>query len=61
MKIEVATYGMKVIPETAQDEIYLDSYLGLKTIGDSCECTMVADSLNWLHGGRSVEIKPIEG
>ena len=61
MKLKITTYGMNVIPEMAQDEIYIESYLRLQSIGDICKCTLVEDSLNWLHGGRSIEIHPIEG
>lgn len=61
MKLKITTYGMKVIPETAQDEVYIESYLRLQSIGDTCKCTLVEDSQNRYNGGIAVELRPIEG
>jgi hypothetical protein len=60
MKLEVNTCGMKIIPETAQDEIYIEGCLGLKAIDDQCKCVFVLDPHNPFHGGRSIEIRPTE-
>lgn len=34
MKLEITTYGMKIIPESAIDVVYLSNFLGLKKKGD---------------------------
>jgi hypothetical protein len=34
MKLELRSYGLEIIPETVQDEVYLETVLKLKTEKD---------------------------
>lgn len=60
MKLRITTYGLDIIPETAQDEIYIESCLKLGAIGDICRCTLGTDNQNRYNGGIAVELRPIE-
>lgn len=34
MKLEVTRYGLKIVPENAQDEAYIEEVLGLRNLSD---------------------------
>lgn len=34
MKLEVTRYGLKIIPENAQDEAFIEEVLGLRNLSD---------------------------
>ena len=59
MKLEVTTYALKILPETAQDQIYIKHLLGLQHIDDRCECTLKLGGSS-TDGGRIIEIAPNE-
>ena len=56
MKLEITTYAMKILPETAQDQIYIKYLLGLQNIDDQCECTLKLGGLP-ANGGRVIEMR----
>jgi hypothetical protein len=57
MKIKVDTFKMQILPENAQDEIYIKLLLELRDIGDSCKCTLEMNNQNAM---RYIEIRPAE-
>ena len=59
MKVEYRKLSIVIIPENDQDEVYLESVLGLKKKGDVATATRVAViglDLAWAY----VEIKPVQ-
>ncbi len=38
MRMNVTELGIKIIPENAQDTIYIEKFLGLKHDGDTTNC-----------------------
>ena len=38
MRMNVTTDGIEIIPETAQDTIYIEKFLGLKNDRDKIDC-----------------------
>lgn len=56
MKLNVTETGMQIVPETPQDIIYIQEFLGLKDENDYAECTRKnASSLSCI---AYLEIKP---
>ena len=55
MKLEATTHALEILPETAQDQIYIECLLGLQHVDDQCECTLKLGGLP-TNGGRIIKI-----
>ncbi len=56
MKMEITNLGIKIIPETTQDEIYIEYFLGLKNDKDKIDC--VRENAMGLSCIAHLKIKP---
>ncbi len=56
MRMEVTTLGIEIIPENAQDKIYIENFLGMKKENDVSPC--IRKNVSGLSSLSYIEIIP---